>query len=107
MRQRSQFHGSFAWKRARRIAKLQASYQCERCGRVFPGKGELHVHHRKPVKRAPALSFEPANFMVLCAECHNIVEPRTGVPRLGCDIDGTPLSPEHPWNKAGGRVEKS
>lgn len=96
----AEFHSSGAWKRTRRVARMAAGYQCARCGRVLLGKGELHVHHRKPVKRAPALAFEPQNFTVLCVECHNIVEPRTGSPKpeRGCDANGAPLADDHPWN---------
>ena len=108
MRHRTPFHGSYAWKKLRRIAKIQARHTCERCGAFLPGKGELHVHHRKPVDTAPALGLEPLNFEVLCPACHNIVEPRTGEsrPASGCDVDGNPLAPDHPWNRGGG-LEKS
>ncbi|NOJ50438.1 HNH endonuclease signature motif containing protein [Bradyrhizobium archetypum] len=51
---------------------------------------ELHVHHRKPV--ATAMALEPANLQVVCPECHNIIEPRTGSRRkLGCDELGPPV----------------
>jgi hypothetical protein len=70
------FHGTLEWKRARRVARIQAKYTCARCHAYLPGKGQLHVHHRKPVARSMALSLEPLNFMVLCSPCHNIVEPR-------------------------------
>ena len=100
MREQSQFHGSRAWKRARRIARIAAGHCCQRCGRVPLGKGDLHVHHCKPLKRAPELSLEPLNFMVVCSPCHNEIEPRSGrPPRLGCDVDGKPVSPDHPWNR--------
>jgi 5-methylcytosine-specific restriction protein A len=97
------FHGSVAWKKARRIARIEAKHTCAKCNAYLPGKGELHVHHRKPIERAPALALEPLNFMVLCSECHNVVEPRTGSrQRSACDEQGRPLDPEHPWNlKAG------
>jgi len=96
---RTTFHGTAIWKRTRRVARIEAAHRCQRCGRFLPGKGELHVHHRKPVERAPALALEPLNFMVVCPPCHNIIEPRSGAPpRLGCDIDGNPLSEHHPWN---------
>jgi len=31
-----------------------AAHHCQRCGRFLPEPGALHVHHRKPVKQAPA-----------------------------------------------------
>ena len=92
----------WAGRRPRRIAKIQAAHRCQRCGRFAPEPNGLHVHHRKPVERAPALMLEPANLLVLCPQCHNIVEPRTGLRRMACDEQGRPLDPEHPWNlKAG------
>jgi hypothetical protein len=44
----------------------------EPASRVSPGKGELHVHHRSPHPRA----------------LHQ-----------GCNMDGAPLAPDHPWNR--------
>ena len=99
------FHGSSEWKHARRVARITANYTCARCGAYLPGKGKLHVHHRKPVAKSMALALEPLNFQVLCPECHNIVEPRSSSPRIksACDVDGRPLDPSHPWNlKPGG-----
>jgi 5-methylcytosine-specific restriction endonuclease McrA len=98
---RYRFHWSRDWKKARRVAKITAGYTCQRCGVVRPGKGQLHVHHRKPVARSMALALEPLNFEVVCPACHNIIEPRDGSPAKprGCDIDGRPLDPNHPWLK--------
>jgi hypothetical protein len=91
------FHSTYAWKRTRRIAKIQARHTCARCRAFLPGKGQLHVHHRKPVTKSLALALEPLNFEVVCPACHNSIEPRSGTPKLGCDLDGNPSSPEHPW----------
>jgi 5-methylcytosine-specific restriction protein A len=91
------FHGSAAWKKARRVARIEAAHRCQRCGRLLP-RG-LHVHHKRPVEQAPTLALEPLNFEVVCAVCHNIIEPRTGSRRKsGCDEQGQPLDPQHPWN---------
>ena len=99
MGERSIFHGSYAWKKARRVARTMAAHYCQRCGAFLPEPGALHVHHRKRVKHARALALEPLNFMVVCAECHNRLEPRTGsrIAR-GCNVTGQPLDPLHPWN---------
>src|SRR5262245_5523634 len=100
MRPRTKFHGTYPWKRARRLAKLKAGFTCERCGTFLPGKGELHVHHRLPVADFPGVQLEPLNFQVVCAPCHNAIEPRTGErPHASCDTDGNPTDPRHPWNK--------
>jgi hypothetical protein len=80
-----------------------------RCNAFLPGKGELHVHHRKPVAKSMALALEPLNLMPVCPQCRNVIEPRTGSPRIksGCDELGHPLSPDHPWNKVGGAGRKN
>ena len=66
--------------------------------RLPASKGELHAHHKKPVACSPALALEPLNFMVLCPECHNIVEPRTGSRvSSACDVNGMPTDASHPW----------
>ena len=92
------FHGSAAWKKARRIARIEAKHTCARCHAFLPGKGELHVHHRKPIERAPALALEPLNFKVLCAECHNVDGAAHGfASKVACDEQGRPLDTAHPW----------
>jgi hypothetical protein len=93
----SKFHSSRAWKKARRVVRIEHGHRCSNCGRFLP-KG-LHVHHRKPYTKAPALAFEPANLEPLCGECHNRLEPRSGRPaRPGaCDEQGYALNENHPW----------
>ena len=97
---RTAFHSTAIWQRTRRVAKIEANHTCVRCKAFLPGKGELHVHHRKPVARSMALALEPANFQVVCPECHNTIEPRTGSGRIksGCNEAGQPTDPRHPWN---------
>jgi hypothetical protein len=46
---RTPFHSTVRCQKARRIAKIEANYTCARCHGFLPGKGELHVHHRRPV----------------------------------------------------------
>ena len=96
---RTNFHSTAIWQRTRRVAKITAGYTCTRCHAFLLGKGELHVHHRKPVAKSMALALEPLNFQVVCPGCHNAIEPRSGTPRTrsACDEFGNPLSPDHPW----------
>ena len=98
-RHRTTFHGLAVWKRARRVARIEAQYTCTRCSAYRPGKNQLHVHHKKPLAKAPALALEPLNFTVVCPGCHNAIEPRSGSPRLrsACNEQGYPLDPSHPW----------
>ena len=94
--ERSTFHGTYAWKRLRRIARIKANHTCQRCGRILIAG--LHVHHVKALSRAPALRLEPLNLATVCPECHNAIEPRHGAVRLGgCNQRGEPTDPRHPW----------
>jgi hypothetical protein len=90
------FHGSAAWKKARRVARIDVAHKCQRCGCFLPHG--LHVHHKKPISLAPALALEPLNLEPICVSCHNALEPRAGSQLSVCDVDGNPLHPEHPWN---------
>lgn len=42
------------------------------------------------------------NLQPLCHSCHSLktAAERGGNVRMGCDTDGTPLDPRHPWNNA-------
>ena len=98
-RTRAPFYGRYEWKRTRRQVRLAAGFKCSVCGELTP-QG-LHVHHRKPLKRAAALAYEPQNLLTLCNACHTREEPRNGMPSKRCDVEGNPLSPQHPWNAGG------
>lgn len=43
---------------------------------------------------------DESNRQSLCDECHRIktAEDMGWRPRLGCNADGTPKDPSHPWN---------
>ena len=85
------------WLQARRQALHDAGYRCQQCGCSLLNKGrEAHVHHRKPLKRAPALATEPLNLMALCRKCHTTVHEGEKRKPLA-NVDGTPNDPSHPW----------
>src|SRR5262245_4803234 len=97
------FYQSAAWHRLRKQALHDAGWKCVRCGADLVGLGRAaHVHHRKRVKRAPALALEPQNLMPLCVECHSQVHANHDA--LGCDVNGWPTGKAHPWNVDGGMV---
>lgn len=107
---------SARWRRLR-AQKLAASPLCEACraetGRVVAA---TVVDHRKPV-RLGGDPFPPlSGLRSLCWPCHSAKTARgpeagaasTTKPRKGCNPDGSPLDPAHPWHDAetpGGSVE--
>jgi 5-methylcytosine-specific restriction endonuclease McrA len=92
------FYHRRIWRdRMRKQVLHDADWKCTRCGiglaELAPRKA--HVHHRKPLKRAPALGLEPLNLMALCLQCHNAEE--AGTMSIAA-VDGSPTDPRHPWN---------
>jgi 5-methylcytosine-specific restriction endonuclease McrA len=91
------FYQSAQWSRARRQALHDAGHRCTRCGCSLLNKGRAaHVHHRKELKRAPALRIEPLNLAPLCERCHTTVHELEKKPQM-TNIDGSPSDPRHPW----------
>lgn len=92
------------WQRLRRL-KLRANPLCEYC----PG-GKLTaadtVDHAQAIADGGA-PFEFANLRSCCSPCHGAKTARgpeagaarTTRPRKGCNSDGSPLDPAHPWAK--------
>ena len=96
----SGYYGLAEWLKARRQALHDAGHKCQRCGTsLLDLGGAAHVHHRKPLKQAPALRIEPLNLLPLCRACHTAVHEDQEKP-LMCNIDGSPADPEHPWFQA-------
>lgn len=89
------FYDRAPWQRLRRRMLIEADYRCSSCGEHMP-QG-LHLHHRKKLKDARALAYEPLNLVALCQPCH----AREHAGPSGCDLDGTPRNPSHPWHGGG------
>ena len=101
------FYNQAEWRVARAQALHDGGHKCARCGTSLIGRGKTAiVHHRKELKRSPALRSEPQNLQPLCTECHNVTHAamKGGKPVRGCDVDGFPIDPSHPWarSKTGG-----
>lgn len=83
------------WAKVRR-KQLARQPLCETCGQAA-----LEVHHIV-ARSAGGAVFDAANLMSLCRPCHSRVTAmeRTGRAYMaaGCDAQGYPISPEHPWN---------
>ena len=114
---RERTYSTSRWATTRRQVLINAGYQCARCGADLHGAGTgAHVHHIIPLEHERGLAFDLFNLECLCTRCHNTEHERGG---YGCDLNGQPRDPEHPWNKEtntnncnsialseGGRVEK-
>lgn len=73
---------------------------CRRCGR----KAEM-VDHITSIKAAPMRKLDISNLQSLCWSCHNEKTAadqagRAVRPHAGCDEQGMPLDPRHPWAAA-------
>lgn len=86
------------WRALRLATFTRDLYTCRMCAKVTASPVCDHV---TPHKGDPDLFFDAANLQTLCAKCHDSAkqsQERTGVVR-GCDADGRPLDPGHPWNR--------
>lgn len=96
---RDPFYNSRVWKFTRRV-KLTANPYCESC----KVRLATDVDHIKALTDGGDRTA-PGNLRSLCHECHSrktLYIERMGrdrVPVKGCKPDGTPLDPEHPWNR--------
>lgn len=98
MSRHSAMYNNAAWRR-RRADQLRREPLCAYCrqfdNRVTPATIADHVtpHNGDPVKFAGPLQS-------LCKLCHDGRKQRQEGGRLmqGCDGDGVPLDPAHPWN---------
>ena len=86
------------WAALRLQAKRRDGFQCQECG----ARERLEVHHLKPVRTHPELSYDLSNLLTLCGSCH----ARHTAQELGHGQDNparaawrklmrSPLPPEH------------
>jgi 5-methylcytosine-specific restriction enzyme A len=101
-------YNTAAWKRLRRTHLALFPF-CEPCGKL--GRALVlanTVDHRVPIS-AGGFAF-PAHdgLMSCCASCHSqktargveagaVRTKRKLQPRKGCDANGNPIDPAHPW----------
>jgi 5-methylcytosine-specific restriction endonuclease McrA len=96
------FYDKREWNTARRQALHDSGYRCQRCGNSLVGLGKAcHVHHKKELRRAPALRIEPLNLMSVCRPCHTVLHNEAKRPPA-VNVDGTPNDPDHPWFRSTG-----
>lgn len=96
------------WQRLRRL-KLSSAGLCEDCRRIGLVRPAQAVDHRVPISAGGEAFPDLDGLASLCYSCHSKktargVEAgaaRTSKPRSGCDAQGNPLDPRHPWNDTG------
>jgi 5-methylcytosine-specific restriction enzyme A len=88
-----------AWRTCR-AAFLRAHPLCVYCLELGRHTAAQVVDHKTPHKGDRALFFDQTNWQALCTSCHNSHKQRVdrGGRRGGCDVNGMPLDPLHPWN---------
>lgn len=67
------FYNTDAWKAVRADVYEREMGKCQRCTRHVYGRS-AHCHHIVPIKKNKLLKLEINNVMLLCPQCHVIVE---------------------------------
>lgn len=88
------------WQRLR-AQQLRQEPLCRRCKREGRITAATVAHHVVAHKGDERLFFDASNLAASCKPCHDTIEQ--SIERLGyekgCDADGNPVDPEHPWSK--------
>lgn len=90
------------WRRAR-FAYLSRHPLCVRCAAAGITRAATDVDHVLPHRGDHKLFWDEANWQSLCQEHHAAKSARerhgTADAVTGCDVDGLPLDPNHPWRR--------
>lgn len=102
-------YNTSAWQtlRAKHLAIYPFCEGCARMGRRFVFANT--VDHRRPISDGGEPFPDHEGLASYCHSCHSAKTVRgteagaakTTKPRRGCKVDGTPLDPDHPWNRYG------
>jgi len=88
------------WKKLRAIVLRESPlcHYCKQAGRVTVA---TTVDHATPIARGGEF-FDRANLRSACENCNYSKRDQTEDEFLvkGCDVNGIPLSPNHPWRQA-------
>ena len=104
------FVRSLAWRALRVIALKRDQYRCVKCNEDVSYPGKARVDHILPRSTHPHLALVLENLRTLCPICDNQShrekksKHRTGERQerfviRGARLDGSPLDPNHHWNK--------
>ena len=89
-----------SWQRLR-LEQLRCEPLCRYCGQMGLVVAATVVDHVRPHRGNRELAFDPNNLQSLCKPCHDrfatLKDRGQAVP--GCDADGYPLDPNHPWGR--------
>lgn len=90
-----------AWKQLRldHLVKEPLCVYCQREGKITPA---TVVDHIKAHKGDLSLFYDPCNLQSLCKVHHDSSKQKAetkNVNEIGCDINGFPLDPKHPFNR--------
>lgn len=96
------FYSTKEWRAVREQAKARDKWRCTRCGVDVSANGTARVDHIMPLATHRYLGLALKNLRTLCVDCDNLVGGRQKhqLGTSGCGIDGMPIDPSHPWNKA-------
>lgn len=104
---RRNFYGTSTWRklRAAHLALEPLCRACKAMGRLTPAR---HVDHIRAISDGGNPFPDHDGLQSLCTACHSAKTARgaeagaarSNKPRKGCDANGNPLDPEHPWKKS-------
>ncbi|NMG39900.1 HNH endonuclease [Chelativorans sp. ZYF759] len=101
-------YNSAAWRGPhglRKQALRRDKFTCQRCGCMLVAGSPNHpraatVNHRIAHRGDAELFFDLENVESVCKTCHDGLiqrEEERGY-KVGCDGEGRPVDPAHPWN---------
>ena len=85
------------WRDEIRPQQLAREPLCRTCAKRGVITAATEVDHIEPHAGDMALFRDPENLQSLCKSCHSL--KTRGAPDKGCDVNGYPLDPNHPWNR--------
>ena len=100
-------HGAYGgkWPKAR-AAWLHRHPWCETCLKLGHRTPAVDVDHRVPWRQHAGGFWDKTNWRSLCAQHHRSKSGRESHglgEKMGCDTNGFPNDPSHPWFPAAGK----